>query len=160
MRVRPIRSRQRLPRYLQLPRAFHGSEELSHPKKFIGLIREGRDELFGGAPEIWPLLHKYFIRNIQKHPEFRAFAMYLEEYYPSFSPPTQDWQFDHMLKGTPRLNLPEWSKEFKEKYQDYYPVKSNEFLANYKKLQDPRAHNGEALQSCRIMKGGFNEGDF
>ncbi|KAK0508975.1 hypothetical protein JMJ35_008346 [Cladonia borealis] len=145
-------------------RTAHGSQNLSNPKKSIGLIRDLRRQFFGGVPEeIWPKLLDYYKRNIRRQAEYTDIMYYLEKYYDMFRPKDQDWQLIHILGAAKRSDLDEWSEEDWEnweKHKEYYPVKRNEFLVDFTKLQDPVAYSGHVLATYKAMKRHYDEGDF
>nr|AUW31074.1 hypothetical protein [Cladonia uncialis subsp. uncialis] len=146
-------------------REVHHSEDLSDFKKFIGLIREKRYEEFGGGLTIWPQLRKYHIRNIQKQPEYHEFKGYVMEQYPIFRPRIADWNLVHLAKADRRGIFPPCREQDKEKYEEYYPVTSKEFLESLERLETQqegvtveRYERGKEL--LKVMRDKYSRGEF
>ena len=135
----------------------HGSEDFSDVNKFIGLIREYREEEFGDGPKIWYELYEYYQRQIRKHPRYLDFQSCLQRNYELFRRGPGyliDEHFNVLARGDRHGNDFGNSEEDLQKYKWCYPVKSDEFLS----LLGPPPRDPEHI--LNVFKKAYSEGQF
>ena len=137
-------------------RKVHHSEELSDIKKFIGLIRKHRYDMFGGGIHIWPGLHEYYIRNILKQPELPELEKYLQKFHVDTSRTLS--YLDYIAAVDRGSAFPEGlTKEQKKICREYYPVDRDRFLSCF---GPPKDRQMGVPHVWDVMRDKYSKGEF
>ena len=147
------------PRFLfKHEREKHHTEEFSDIKKFIGLIRKYRkDPYFVHDVSIWRDLHEYYIRNIQKQPEFEEFKKYLSHCDINTKLPPEKY-LEEVAKRDRGSEIPVAMGHGMPTVEvTWFPVHRDQFL---KSFPCPKDQEGDAANIRDIMRAKYARGEF
>lgn len=114
-------------------RDVHWTDDFPDPKKFVGLMRKYRFRRFVDDGHLYHALHEFFIRNIQKQPDFEEFKEYLRNYCKIDTTAPPEVYLEIVLAKDRGSHPPEGLTATQKKF---FPVDRDEFLYSFSKPED------------------------